>query len=283
MISARRILYPERQTIPPPIPSPAYTTHQLTAPDGASFDVWLLEARSPRARLLICHGYSANRNQVLGLAQMLRERDYEVLLFELRGHGSRPGPCTFGLRETDDAMTVLQWANTRDRSPRRSSEDAERSGALPVGILGWSMGASVACQVTARVPEVRAVVADSLFSHLFPLLQQFVREWYHVPPFPLVWITWWTIRLILRRPLAQIDPAALAPQLRQPLFAIQGGQDTRVPPQWGEAYYQRWVGPKTRWFEPDVEHVKMFARDPQAYGEKVAGFFDEVLQPRGGG
>ena len=267
VVSARRILYPERQAIPPPIPSPAYTIHQLTASDGASFDVWLLEAPRPRARLLICHGYSANRNQVLGLAQMLRERGYEALLFELRGHGSRPGPCTFGLRETDDAMTVLRWASRRDSS------------ALPVGVLGWSMGASVACQVTARVPEVRAVVADSLFSHLFPLLQQFVREQYHVPSLPLVWITWWTIQLILRQPLAQVEPATLASQLRQPLFAIQGGQDTRVPPQWGEAYYQRWVGPKTRWFEPDAGHVEMFARNPQAYGEKVAGFFDEVFTP----
>ena len=112
--SSREILYPTRRVLSPPDPLPAYCVDVLRATDGSSFDVWRLEAAgAPRGRLLLFHGYFANRYQLLGLADGLRQRGYEVLLFELRGHGSRPGPCTLGLKEAEDAMAVLRWAADR--------------------------------------------------------------------------------------------------------------------------------------------------------------------------
>ena len=265
-LSARQLLYPERRHIPPPEPLPSYTVHPLTASDGRPFDVWRLETPTPRARLLFCHGYYANRYQVLDLAHKLCERGYEVLLFELRGHGSRPGPCTLGSREADDAVTVLRWARARDRSAP-----------LPVGVLGLSMGAAVACQVAARDSEVRAVAVDSIYSRFFPVLQRSIWRQYHLPAIPWAWLTWWCVQAALRTRLAPTDPAALAPRLRQPLLAIQGGEDRRVVPLLGREFYRRWAGPKERWFEPHGAHVGMFAMHPQAYCGRVAGFFDRVL------
>ena len=72
------------------------------------------------------HGYFANRLQVLALAGRLAAQGYECLLMELRGHGARPGPCTFGVKEVRDLGAVLAWAQTH--------------GALPVGIVGFSLG-----------------------------------------------------------------------------------------------------------------------------------------------
>ena len=71
--------------------------------------------------------------------------------------------------------------------------------------------------------------------------------------------------------------AALVPRLRQPLFAIQGGEDRRVVPLLGREFYRRWAGPKERWVEPRVAHVGMFARHPEAYCRRVADFFDRTL------
>ena len=264
LLSARQLLYPEHRPIPPPEPLPVFTVHPLIAPDGRPFDVWRLDAPAPRARLLLCHGYYANRYQVLALADQLRARGYEALLFELRGHGSRPGPCTLGRREADDAVTVLRWAR-------------EACGPLPVGLLGLSMGGAVVCQTAACDPDVRAVVVDSVYSHLFPVLQRSIWRQYHLPAVPWAWLTWWSVQTALRMRLAPVDPAVLAPRLRQPLLAIQGGEDRRVVPLLGRKFYQRWAGPKERWFERSVVHVGMFATHPRAYCDRVAGFFDRVL------
>ena len=267
ILSARLVLYPERHYLAPPNPLPAYSVASLHAPDGVAFDVWRLEAVSPRARLLLFHGFYANRYQVLDIAQGLRARDYEILLFELRGHGARPGPCTLGLREVDDTRVVLEWAS-----------HLPGAAPLPVGLLGLSLGAAVACQVALREPSVRAIVVDSIYSHFLPVLRRSLWRRFHIPTIPLAWIIWWSVQGALRRPLDPLDPAALAPHLRIPLLAIQGGEDRRVVPMLGREFFQRWAGPKERWFDQRVVHVGMFAKHPHEYCERVANFFDRALR-----
>ena len=184
--------------------------------------MWLLEAATPRGHVLVCHGYYANRYQVLGMAEGLRTRGYDVLLFELRGHGSRPGPCTLGLKETEDALAILQWAQTR-RGVAVSS----------VGVLGISMGAAVACHIALCAPQVRAVITDSGYARLLPVIWRAVWRRYHLPPWPCAWIAWWSVQLALGRRLSPWDPARLASQLYQPLLAIHSGADEQHPPLFG--------------------------------------------------
>ncbi|MBI4342634.1 MAG: alpha/beta fold hydrolase [Candidatus Omnitrophica bacterium] len=264
--SARRVLYPERHVLPIPDPLPVCTSKTLTASDGRAFDVWRFDAPAPRGRVLVCHGFYANRYQVMGMADGLRQRGYETLLFELRGHGDRPGPCTLGVRECGDAEAVIRWAAARDGARP-----------LPLGAVGFSMGASVVCQLAARTPALQALIADSLYSRLFPILAKEIRQRYALPAIPFVWLTWWSVQLALGRRLSAADPAALAPRLRQSLLAIQGGEDRRVPPACGEEFVRRWAGSVERWVEPEVGHVGMFARDPRAYCDRVAAFFDRTL------
>jgi alpha-beta hydrolase superfamily lysophospholipase len=220
--------------------------------------------------VLLFHGYYANRYQVLGLAEGLRERHYETLLFELRGHGSRRGSCTLGVREIEDAQTVLQWAGQQE--PVRQ---------LPVGVMGFSLGAAVACSVALRTPLVQAVVADSIYARFFPIVRRTIRQQYHLPSVPWAWLTWWSLAVALRHRLSRLDPITIAPLLRLPLLAIHGGQDRVVSPVWSEAFYQRWAGPKERWVDPDAGHVGAFARDPLGYRNRVADFFDRTLSRRG--
>lgn len=264
--SARRVLHPERLTFLPPDPLPAYTVHQLTADDGAAFDVWLLDAPSARARILVCHGYYANRFQVLRLADRLRQAGYEVVLLELRGHGQRSGPCTLGLKEHADAAAVLRWAQERDGART-----------MPVGALGWSMGAAVVCQLASNTAAVRAVVTDSAYSRFFQVLHRTIWQRFGALATPLVWVTWWTLQLRLRCRLSHLDPVSLADRLRQPLLAIHGGRDRRIDPHVGLEFYRRWSGSKEQWSDPTVGHVKMFAAHPEEYVQRVADFFDRSI------
>jgi alpha-beta hydrolase superfamily lysophospholipase len=263
--SAHALLTPERRAIPPPHPLPHFSRHQLTAPDGP-FELWLLEPRAaPRGLVFLCHGYYANRYQVLGIAECLRGRGYAVTLFDLRGHGERTGRSTLGWRDADDALLALDWARARY---------GER---IPVAAMGLSLGASVACRAAARATGVQAVVLDSVYPRLFPIIQRGITERYRVPAWPLAWITWAAVQLALRAPLGEADPAALAPRMRQPLLAIHGGGDRRVPIAMGQEVFDRWGGPKERWTEPDVAHVGMFDRDPKRYCDRVGGFLDRAL------
>jgi pimeloyl-ACP methyl ester carboxylesterase len=144
--------------------------------------------------------------------------------------------------------------------------------------VGLSLGGHVACQIAARFSdEIRAIVLDSVYSRFFVVLKRALKRQYRLPAFPWAYLTWWTLQCALRRRLSRIDPVALAPRLHQPLFAIQGGEDRRIGPALGQEFYERWAGPKRRWFEPWVAHVGMFTEHSQLYGVRVAAFLDEVL------
>ncbi len=233
--------------------------------DGTSFEVFLFEVVSPKARVLVCHGYYANRYQVFELAHRLRQQGYEVLVIELRGHGQRPGPCTLGVKEHRDAEVALRWAAQRAQ--------------LPVGAIGWSMGGAIVCQLAARKDTlVRAVVTDSIYSELFPMIARAIRERYHLGEFPWARLTWWSLEFRLRARLHVLDPAALALHLYQPLLAIHAGADQRVPPQWADEFYQQWAGQKERWCEPKAGHVSSFAARPDEYCHRVVEFFDRTVR-----
>ncbi len=266
--SAYRLLHPPQRIFHRRSRSPTYTSHQLQAPDGAPFEAWCLPHQAPRGRLIVCHGYWADRFQVLGVADGLQTRGYEVWLVELRGHGARPGPYTFGLKEARDIGQLIIWAGQG------------ATGRLPVGLLGWSMGGMVMCHVALASQEVRAVVLDSTYDTFFPVLARSMQRLYRVPVFPWVWLTWWGVSVGLGRALHQLDPIRIAPQLQQPLLAIQGEADRRVEAAWALRLFERWAGPKQRWLAPNVGHVGMFAHFPQEYCDRVARFFDQHLAGR---
>ncbi len=98
-----------------------------------------------------------------------------------------------------------------------------------------------------------------------------------LPLVPFAWITWWVLQIALRARLGRRDPWSLAPRLRQSLLAIHGGRDRRIPEAEGDRYYRRWAGPKTRWIDPVIGHVRMYARHPEEYSRRVVAFFDEAL------
>ena len=265
-LSSQRILYPKRRFLPPSDPLLRYTTQVLRAPDGSAFDVWRLSPPSPRAHLVMCHGYYANRYQILGIAQGLCARGYDALLLELRGHGSRPGPCTLGIREAQDVGTVLAWVR---------SQDGDRP--LPIGAFGLSMGAAVACQAAAAFTQITAIVADSVYASFFHVVTINIRRLYRLPPVPFAWAAWWALQIRLGQCLGRVDPVTLAPRLRQALFAIQSGADHHVRPQESARFFERWGGPKERWVASDVPHVGMYKRNPEQYCNRVAAFLDRAL------
>ena len=262
-LSVYQVCYPKPRTLVRADLPASWQRHEAPSAEGP-VPVWAFPVPSAKARVLICHGYFANRYQVRGIAGRLVKFGFEVMIMELRGHGRRRGPCTFGVKETSDALAILDWAE-------------KQSSQLPVGVLGFSMGCVPMCQAAARHISVKAVVADSVYAQFLPVLCLGLWQEYHLPAIPFGWLTWLGLQCFLRTSLTKVDPINVAQRLSQDLLLIEGALDKRVPRGWVDNWYQRWAGSKERWCEPGAGHVGVFPKDPERYVQRVAAFFERMI------
>jgi pimeloyl-ACP methyl ester carboxylesterase len=128
-----------------------------SATDGLKLHGWYIPASGvPHGLILFCHGRQGNRSSVLEHAAYLHRAGYALFSFDFRDCGDSDGDMsTIGWREVGDALGAAAYL--RDRRDTR---------AFPLGIFGVSMGAAVAIQASAKLPEIRCVIADSPYATL---------------------------------------------------------------------------------------------------------------------
>lgn len=133
----------------------------FASPDGTTHNAWFFPGVRGGPVIVLLHGYRSSRSEVLTLASSLQEHRYNVLSFNLAGHGENPRQwTTLGYRETEELLAAL------DMLAQRPDIDRER-----IGLWGHSLGAYAAVSATARVSGIRALVLDSLYSHPADLLR----------------------------------------------------------------------------------------------------------------
>jgi hypothetical protein len=264
--STHAVLHPNRRAYPKLDPEPSIEPTAIARPDGSAIEASLLRPQQPKALILACHGYHGSREQILPIAAGLSSRGYAVLLFDLAGHGTRPGPCTFGLRDIDDIALMLHWA--------RRHPEVDR---LPIGFFGYSLGGAVGCHAASRFQDIKALVADATYARLRPAITHNIWRRYHLPGPLWGWLTWLGLHVALRRRLGRVDPIRLAEQLRIPALFIHGSDDLTIPVADGKRLYERWRGPKSQWIKAGAAHVGTYAMDPEEYVKRVAAFFDQWL------
>lgn len=116
----------------------------LHIPDGV---------RAPTAALAICHGFGGNSSGAdrRRFAQAFESAGYVVLRFDFRGCGASGGEpgrviCQEEVEDLRNAITFLQSGEVVDRAR--------------IGVVGGSLGGSVAIYATAVDPRIACCVAN---------------------------------------------------------------------------------------------------------------------------
>ncbi len=123
--------------------------------DGIVLRGWYLPTRGQGRLIVLVHGLWGCWEEMAKLGIDLNARGFDVLLFDLRGHGeSDPSRLSLGHTERADIRAAWAWAHSRGFSDDR------------IGWLGYSMGGSILLIEGASNPHIRALVADSAYSDL---------------------------------------------------------------------------------------------------------------------
>ncbi|MDZ4289191.1 MAG: alpha/beta fold hydrolase [Prosthecobacter sp.] len=209
--------------------------------------------------LVLLHGRNGRKEDYLLIAERLCAAGFRCLIPDLPGHGDHPEALTrYGVAEAGLPGQVL-------------AEAAANYGfaAQPAGLLGMSMGGSVALHGAAKEPAPwKALVIISSFDALQPvILRQATNR--SGPWLGGLWAetTRWAYESRTGLPLSQIQPAALAGSLRLPTLIAHGTDDQVIAIEAGRRLYDALpAGLEKQWVEiPGADHHNVLITDFPIY------------------
>ena len=244
--------------------------------DGLKIAAWYIPAdgsqeAEKRPAIVMVHGWNASRTRAfnwrfLELAQALHQGGFSVLMIDLRGHGqSGDSRFTFGLYERRDVLAAVDWLLAHGHKPGQ------------VGLIGTSMGAASVVGAAAENQAVGAVVTDSLFAEIYPVVKGL---WVKQSGLPMIFFypTMWMFRLENGYDLASARPieeiGKIAPR---PLLMIHCQVDQDVPVVHFQRLQQAAPWAET-WLVQSCKHAEIFNEVPQEYSQRVIAFFGASLK-----
>jgi fermentation-respiration switch protein FrsA (DUF1100 family) len=237
--------------------------------DGLLLRGWYLKAKRGDRCIIMTHGGNGHRaDETIGMIEIaggLVRRGYNVLMFDLRGHGESEGHrMSGGYHEKKDLQGAVEYVKRRGIP------------AGHIGLLGFSLGAAASLLLAAEDDSLPAVVADSSWADLADLVQSQIARRSRAPGFfgplvPLVSRAVYGIDITKVRPLDAVQ--RIAPR---PIFFIHGESDEVVPVKNSiQLYHQTDCAVNKLWVVPEAEHVRSYRTAPQEYIDNVVAFFDE--------
>ncbi len=242
----------------------------LHSADGLILQGWWMAASAPAATIIIVHGVKKNRTDVLRAAILLRQAGFNVLVYDGRGHGNSEGRyITYGYHERRDVDAVIEWLITEKQiDPTR------------IGLAGESMGAAISLQVAAHNERVKAVWADSPFASLRRVTEEYVSRITRLPEsvvHPALWPAFRVANYRGKFDIDRVDPAALAAQIKCPVYLIHGTGDQLIPVEHSEHIHAALGGNKELWIVEGARHAKSIRHAKREYADKLIGFFSTYL------
>ena len=270
LLSAHLLTRPSNHAseLDPKLVSPSAIPWTTRTSDGLTLRGWYCPAPERRHLVVLVHGMGSSWSEMAYVGHDLNEHGYDVLLFDLRGHGrSDPSRLSMGRRERADLRAVMAWARRQGFPPDRT------------GWLCHSMGASTLLMEAAQNADIKVAVIDSPYGSLPELLDTQLPQHSHLP-------RWFNPGILVAARVAfgvrtdDLVPIRSALRWgRRPLLLIHGEADTIVPV--GQARRLALAaGPSCRAVTlPGIDHVQAYEADPIRYVAAVDSFFDRHLSP----
>ncbi len=243
-----------------------YEEVDLVTADGVAFGGWFFRNPGSPQVIIVSGGHKGRRTDLLGISVSLWRKGFNVVTYSFRGYaGSDRTPITLGVREVLELQAVIAFARKRVKDAR-------------IGLLGYSMGASVSLLGAAGEPGVEALVLDSPFSDPITVVKENIRQKTLLPGGPFIWAAGRWLRWRHGVRIEEASPAAVLSALEpRPLFFIHGGADQLTGVHHSRRLYDAYRGPREIWVVQGAPHTGAYFADRQLYVERVAGFFARHL------
>ncbi len=236
----------------------------ITSRDGLKLAGTLFPVENARGTVLCLHGYTSSRMQdYSSLGRYFMENNFQLLLVDHRAHGDSEGTYIgFGILDRHDARKWLDFINERFGTEKK------------ILIMGTSMGAATALMLSGlKLPEnVAGIISDCAFTSPWDVFQSVLKNWYHLPAFPLMHITSMMSRKLAGYDYRECNAKEEVKKSTVPILLIHGGEDNFVPTQMCEEIYRNCPDAEMQIID-GASHAESFYKDPKLYKKRLQEFF----------
>lgn len=257
----RLFYYPTPGRTNPPPQLPATESVWFEASDGVRLHGWFIRAEGgqPSApTILHVHGNAGNIESHVGFTEYLPPAGFNLFIFDYRGYGQSEGSARRRGPLIGDSHAAL------DTLLGRPDIDTSR-----IALYGQSLGGSIALNLLADRPEIRAAVIESAFASWREIAANTVGG---DSPGPLSRMVAWLFINDAHRPLDAIRGVDV------PVLILHGTADTLVPISHGRRLAQ--AGPHAELIElAGGEHNTLHMTHPEVETLTIE-FFHKHLSGR---
>jgi len=157
-----------------------YDTVLLTTANGKKLEAWYMKADSARGTVILFHGLSSNKGNVLGEAFEFNSFGYNTLLVDLRAHGNSEGIVnSIGYKESEEVKLAY--------------DHISKKGEKNIVLWGMSLGAVI---ITKAIWQYELKPQKIILEMPFDRLQDHINARARISGFPGepfgFFVTFWT-------------------------------------------------------------------------------------------
>lgn len=240
-------------------------------PDGVEIAGWFIPEKATDKVLILVHGLNSSRTCELAgkfaeFGSAMNQKGFSILTIDLRGHGqSADSRFTFGITERRDVIAAVDWLKIRGFKPKK------------IGVLGVSMGSATVIGAAADDSDIGAVVTDSGYAEVYPIIQ---KHWQSASGLPGIFLlsTMMFGHLLTGYDLTSSKPVQEIGRISpRPVLIVHSAIDPYTPIQ--NARQLREAYPSAEYWETNAKkHPESYNTNPKRYVEKVADFYNRSLK-----
>ncbi|NLA76916.1 MAG: alpha/beta hydrolase [Clostridiales bacterium] len=232
----------------------------LTSYDGLKLNAYYREATAASHKYaVICHGYTSRAIDMGVFGDKFRERGFNVLMPDARGHGNSEGDYIgMGWHERRD---ITDWINTL----------VEQDPAAQIILMGVSMGGATVMMTSGEeLPDnVKLVIDDCGYSSVWDEFAFQMGAMFHLPTFPLLNMADAVCRIRAGYNFKEASAVEQVKKCKIPTLFIHGEEDTFVPYEMVHKVYEAATCEKYLFTVHGAGHGMSAAVDPTGYWNAI--------------
>lgn len=238
------------------------------ADNGKKLDAYYIPAeKESNVFVICCHGYADKVRYMANYAMNFSRMGYNVLLPALGGHDiNQDSKISMGWF---DRFIIVAWAKYL----------AENYPQCEIILHGVSMGGAAVMMATGeRMPEnVKCCVEDCGYTCVDDVFRVQMREFVHLPAFPLLTVTDAVCRLHGKYSFKEASALEQVKKSVTPTLFIHGDRDTFVPFWMQYPLYKYAVCEKEKLTVPGAVHAVSAFINPELYWSTVEKFIAKYI------